>query len=177
MKFNYEIPKLDKDIYRYSIYIVVAILISFLEFTTINLIEIEGIKPDILLIFCVWISLKEGRFKGTIFGFANGLILDFISMTVMGTNAFAKTVASFFSGTFHQEGKEDILLKSINFLVILFITSVIHNTIYYFFYINVIEEEFLDFLTTYGIASSIYTTVLGTIPMLWVNKKFAYIKD
>jgi len=170
MKFNYEIPKLDRGIYKYSIYIAIAILISLFEFTLLNLIEIEGIKPDILLILCVWISLREGRFVGTIFGFSNGLIFDIITISVIGTNALTKTVASFLAGTFHQAGKEEILLKSMNFLFILFITSAIHNVIYYFFYINVIEEELLSFLLRYGVASALYTTVLGTIPMLWINK-------
>ena len=60
----------------------------------IDFISIGGIKPDLLLILCVWITLSEGQYEGLITAFVLGLLNDIVSFDVIGTNALSKVVAA-----------------------------------------------------------------------------------
>ena len=126
--------KTNYDYKRYIAYTAIAIVLSFVQFSLLNFVVVQGITPDLLLILCVWISIREGRFTGTIAGFLIGLTLDIITFDLIGINALTKTIAGFIAGSFYQEGKELHILHNLKFLLIVFITSVVHNSIYFFFF-------------------------------------------
>ena len=163
--------KSNYPIQRYSIYALLAVILSFIQFSLLNFVVVQGISPDLLLILCVWIAIREGRFAGTIAGFLIGLTLDIISFDLIGINAFTKTIAGFIAGSFYEEGKEQLILHGLKFLLIVFISSFVHNLIYFFFYIKLSDITFLDFFLKYGVAFSFYTTVFSVIPMLIKRKE------
>lgn len=156
---------------RIAIYSFLAVFLSIVQFGLLNFIEVDGITPDLPLLLCIWISLREGRFFGIIAGFLIGITLDFFSFDLLGTNALTKTIAAFISGTFYKEGKEEINLKTTKFLLIVFISSFIHNLIYFFFYIQITNISFFNFFFRYGVAFSFYTTVFGIFPMVVKRNK------
>lgn len=156
---------------RYAVYALIAIVLSLIQFSLLNFIEVQGITPDLLLVLCVWISIREGRFAGIIAGFLIGLTLDIVSFDLVGINAFTKTIAGFISGSFYQEGKEQLILHGLKFLLIVFISSFVHNLIYFFFYIKLSDITFISFFVKYGVAFSFYTTVFAIIPMLIKRKE------
>lgn len=156
---------------RYAVYALIAIVLSLIQFSLLNFIEVQGITPDLLLVLCVWISIREGRFAGIIAGFLIGLTLDIVSFDLVGINAFTKTIAGFISGSFYQEGKEQLILHGLKFLLIVFISSFVHNLIYFFFYIKLSDITFISFFVKYGVAFSFYTTVFAIIPMLVKRKE------
>lgn len=163
--------KSSNDYKRYIAYVILALVLSFVQFSLLNFVVVQGITPDLLLILCVWISIREGRFTGTIAGFLIGLTLDIITFDLIGVNALTKTIAGFIAGSFYQEGKEQVILHSLKFLLIVFISSFVHNSIYFFFYIKLSSITFLSFLLEYGVAFSLYTTVFAVIPMLVKRKE------
>jgi rod shape-determining protein MreD len=163
--------KTNYDYKRYVAYAAIAIALSFVQFSLLNFVVVQGITPDLLLILCVWISIREGRFTGTIAGFLIGLVLDIITFDLVGVNAFTKTIAGFIAGSFYQEGKEQSLLHGLKFLLIVFISSFVHNSIYFFFYIKLSSITLLTFFLEYGVAFSLYTTVFAVIPMLIKRKE------
>jgi rod shape-determining protein MreD len=132
----------------------------------IDLVAIGGMTPDLLLILVVWITIKEGRFRGLFAGFAVGLLFDLISTDVIGTNALTKTLAAFVAGSFYKEGKADNIIGSLKFLLIVFVSSVVHNLVYFFFYLRMTDISFWGFFVEYGIAMSLYTTIVAIFPML-----------
>ena len=156
---------------RLLVYAVVAILLTIIDIVFLNFISIGGITPDLLLILVVWISIYEGQFIGIFSGFAIGLLFDIASMDVLGTNALTKTVAALVAGFFYREGKEARIIGSISFLAIVLLCSVIHNLIYFFFYIKLSEISFLSFFLKYGIALSVYTTVFAVFGMLMKSQR------
>ena len=158
-------------IQRYVIYALLAVVLSLVQFALLNFVEVQGITPDLLLILCVWIAIREGRFSGTVVGFLIGVTLDIVSFDLIGINAFTKTIAGFVAGSFYKEGKELIILHSPKFLLIVFVSSFIHNLIYFFFYIKLSDITFFSFFMKYGIAFSFYTTVFAVIPMLIKRKE------
>lgn len=163
--------KLNSQLQRYLVYGLLAIVLSLVQFSLLNFVAVQGITPDLLLILCVWISIREGRFAGTVAGFLIGLTLDIVSFDLVGINAFTKTIAGFVAGSFHKEGKEMMILHGLKFLLIVFISSFIHNLIYFFFYIKLSNLTFLSFFMKYGVAFSFYTTVFAIIPMLVKRKE------
>lgn len=167
MKFEFEQPnKQARQTYKYIIYAIIILVISLFQDIFLHFIEIGGVTPDLLIIFCVWITLKEGPFIGLFFGFGSGLLLDIISYDVIGTNALAKTVVCFAAGFFYRENQTEIILSSSKFLIIVSICSVVHNIIYFFFYIKSNELSFFPFAFKYIIAFTIYTGVISIIVIL-----------
>ncbi len=156
---------------RYIVYALIAIVLSLIQFSLLNFVVVQGITPDLLLVLCVWIAIREGRFAGIIAGFLIGITLDVVSFDLVGINAFTKTIAGFIAGSFYQEGKEQLILHGLKFLFIVFISSFAHNLIYFFFYIKLSDITFVSFFLKYGVAFSFYTTVFAIIPMLVKRKE------
>lgn len=159
--------RIDRStIIRYTFYLLLTILLSFINATILDFMQIGEVLPDLILILVVFITLREGHFIGLFAGFLAGLILDVISLDVIGTNALAKLIVAFIAGFFYKEGKQQKILSSINFILIILGTSVIHNLVYFFFYIKVSNINLFAFFIKYGIATSLYTAVISIIPVL-----------
>lgn len=166
MKIIFNNTKKQSIIKRYAIYLLIAIALSLIDIILLDFISIDGLTPDLLLIFCVWVSLSEGQFEGMIMAFTFGLIFDILSLDVLGTNALANTFVGLIAGWFYKENKVEQNIGSFRFLFIVFISSVAHNLIYFFLYVKFTNLAFIPFFGKYGLAISFYTTVLAIFPML-----------
>ena len=155
-----------QEIRRYLIYALVCFSLIVLNMTVLKFISIGNITPDLLIILCVWISLEEGQFVGVFAGFLAGLMLDIISIDVIGTNALTKLIVAYSVGFFYKENESRKIIGSYVFLILVFLTSIVHNLIYNFFYLKVSDASFSTFFLKYGIATALYTTVLAIFPML-----------
>lgn len=149
-------------------YAIAAILLSFIHVVLLDLVSVGGITPDLLLILVVWITLAEGRFIGLFAGFAIGLLFDIISFDVIGLNALVKTIVAFIAGWFYREGKFEQTVGRFRFLFIIFLSSMIHNLIYFFFYIKISNISYFSLFLKYGLAISFYTTVFAILVMFYV---------
>ncbi len=154
---------------RTLIYSVIAALMIMAHLTFLDLIQISEILPDLLLILCVWVSLREGRFYGMFFGFIVGLFFDIAGLDVVGTNALAKLSVCFLAGSFSNPGKEKLILQSFRFLLIVALSSIIHNLIYYTLYIKLTDLHI--FIFKYVLANSLYTTLIAIIPLVYYLPK------
>jgi rod shape-determining protein MreD len=156
-----------KDVVQYTKYGIIAAFLLLIQLTVLDFISIASITPDLLIVLCVWISLKEGQFRALFAGFLIGLFLDIFSMDVIGTNALTKTFVAFFAGFFFVENEDYKIIGSYKFLIIVLIAAVLHNIIYLFFYLKLSEASYLVFFLKYGLASALYTTILALFPMLF----------
>jgi rod shape-determining protein MreD len=155
----------DKQL-KYVFYALAALLIVIFQISVVNLIEIGGLTPNLMIILVVWISLSEGQFTGIFAGFLAGLIFDVATFDLIGTNALAQTITAFIAGFFYRKGKEDLTLRRYSFVMTVFISSFFHNIIYFFLYLKLSELDFFSFFFKYGIATSLYTTVFAVIVIL-----------
>ena len=155
----------------YIYYLIMALILSVIQVALLDFIAIDTVTPDLLLIFCVWITLREGKFFGLFAGFITGIIFDIVTMDVVGTNALAKTAACFLAGWFFRENKSNQIIGSFLFLLIILLCSIIHNLIYFFFYLKVSDISFFGFFAKYGLATSLYTTVIAIFLMFYKMKK------
>lgn len=156
---------------KYVYYTLAAFLIVIFQISVVNLIEIGGLTPNLMVVLVVWITLSEGQFTGIFAGFLAGLLFDIATFDLIGTNALAQTINAFVSGFFHKSGKEDLTLRRFGFIITVFIGSVMHNLVYFFLYLKLSELDFFNFFFKYGIATSLYTTIFGVVAILFKLQK------
>src|SRR5688500_1969285 len=117
-------------------YAAIALLLCLVQLN-LGLVAVENVTPDLLVIFVAFIALRDGQFIGLIAGFVVGLLFDIISSDIMGTNALAKMIAAFVAGYFYDEQLTlQEAVGSFRFLGVIALASVVHNVIYYFFYVQ-----------------------------------------
>lgn len=166
MKLFEDNPGLKTFPVRYIVYAIAALLLIIINVLGLDLIQIGGITPDLVLILCVWIALAEGRFKGLFAAFAIGFLFDLITADVIGTNALAKVIGAFVAGSFFKENAEAKNFGFVRFTLINLLVATIHNSVYYFFYVKAGDMSFGMFFLKYGVAASFYTSVFAAIAAL-----------
>ncbi len=164
-------PALANPTLRYLTYAIIALLLSVLHVVFVPFVALEGVTPDLLLIWGVWIAFQEGQLVGMLVGFGSGLVFDVVASEVLGSNALAKVIAVFIAGYFYKEGMERQRAGSWLFVIAVLLCGFVHNLIYYFFYIRPTDIEFIPFFLKYGVYTTLYTTVLAVIPKLFVSRK------
>ena len=71
----------------------------FLQMMLSDFLTIRGLRPDFVLIFVVYLSLRWGSLAGIIAGFSLGLVEDFLSVgLLMGLAPLTKSIAGFLVG-------------------------------------------------------------------------------
>ncbi len=158
--------------YMNLLWYTIAGLILLLVQLNLSYIAVESVTPDLLVVLTVFIALREGQFSGLLAGFVLGLFFDLISSDIVGTNALAKMMAGFIAGYFYNDqlGLQEST-GNFRFLGIVALAALVHNIIYYFFYVQPTDLSFTTFFLRNGIASSLYTTVISALVMLATARK------
>jgi len=156
---------------RYLSYAFAAMILSIVHVVFLDTLAVGGMTPDLLVVLCAYIAIREGQFAGVIAGFCIGLFFDIVSFDLIGTNALAKTVVGFFAGYFYKEGFYKETIGGLKYLFIVFVANLINNAIYYLIFIKPMELSFLQFFLRFGIAMSFYTTVFAVFVMLMNYKR------
>jgi rod shape-determining protein MreD len=64
-----------------------------------NLVFMPAV-PDLVLLIVVYVSFMNTSMTGSTIGFISGLLLDFLSASPIGLNAFTKSATGFIAGKF-----------------------------------------------------------------------------
>ena len=153
-------------------YALISIFLIVLQTQVMRLLTIEGITPDILMIWIVYLALRQGQMKGMLWGFAIGLVFDLVTGNFVGLSAMTKTICGFTAGYFYNENKTTLILRSYQFIVIVLIVGVIHNTVYFLVFTQGSEIGFIRAIFQYGLATALYTSILTLLPMLSFSRKY-----
>lgn len=159
--------------------IVIGLLITFLMvyFLQVNIFSnftINGIKPNLFVIFVLFIGLFANQFLGISFGIGVGLILDLLYGKSIGVTALMLCVVgflgSYFDRNFSKENKFTIIFMVLGATVIFELGS-------YF-----ISSIILEFGREYGSFLKILTieciyNVLLTIILYPIIQKIGYMID
>jgi rod shape-determining protein MreD len=151
---------------RHIKYIFLSVVFLLVQMNVAHLLTVEGITPDILIIWVVYLSLKEGQTAGTIWGFCIGLAFDIATGGFIGLSALTKTICGFSTGFFYNENKTLITLSSYRFLVAVLVASLIHNSIYFLVYTQGSDIGLARAVLQVGLATTFYTTTWTLLPML-----------
>jgi rod shape-determining protein MreD len=155
---------------RYIRYILAALLLVVLQRIFVTLISVERIAPDVLLIFVVFIAIREGQITGTVTGFLLGFVMDMLSGELLGLAALSKTVGGFVAGYFYNKERTGETLGTYMFLFIVLLCSFVHNMVYFFVFVQGTEINFWVSLMRFGVWTSVYTCFISIIPMLFFRR-------
>jgi len=154
----------------YIRYVLAGLVILLLHITVVPLIAIEKIAPDLMLIFVVYIALKNGQIAGSIAGFIAGLLIDLTVDFTPGLSALSKTVSGFVAGYFYNETKVEINTETIRFSGVVFLCSLVNNLLY--FLVDILGGDISNVeILRLVFGRSIYTTVLSLIPIFTTSRK------
>ncbi len=78
------------------------VLALVLQTTVVELISLGPIRPDLVIIVLVAISLRHGSVVGLYCGFMIGLAQDVYAIQTLGANALAKSLIGFMAGLADQ---------------------------------------------------------------------------
>jgi len=147
-------------------YLFKAFVLVVVQANLPGIISIRGITPDLLLIFIVYLVVKEGRLYALPWGFFLGLVLDLTTGTVIGLSALSKTVAAFTAGYFYSENKIAMSLGTYRFLLFVLLTAFVHNAVYFAVFTLGSNIGFFGAVFGVGLASALFTTTIAVLPML-----------
>ena len=93
-------------------------------------------------------------------------------MQFFGLSALTKTIAGFVAGYFFNDNSTEQTLGSYRFLTILFLSSFVHNIVYYGIFLQGIQDSVFSTMIEFSIATSLYTVVVGVFPMFTFVRKY-----
>jgi rod shape-determining protein MreD len=141
--------------------------------TVTRFLAIQGIVPDIVLIWIVYLAIRRGQISGTLAGFFLGLTLDLIggADSMLGLGALTKTIAGFIAGYFYNENKMFQTLGGYQFILIVALTSAVHNSVFFLLFLQGSGLSWSKILVDHGASTMVYTTALALLPMFAFARK------
>ncbi len=145
---------------KYIKYVIIYLIILLLDATVIDLISIQNVKPDIFLVFLMFLSLKDTQSSSTILGFMVGLLQDLLTHSMLGIFSLSKTISCYVASYFKiTKGIYSVLYLALVF----FITAIVHGVIFQLIMSIGTEQHFFKEFLTIMLPQSVYTAVVGLI--------------
>ncbi|MFH0919036.1 MAG: rod shape-determining protein MreD [Fibrobacterota bacterium] len=140
-------------------YFLAFLVLVVLQTTFCRLISVGGIQPDLLLIFIIFVSMKEGPTAGVWTGFLAGLLFDVYSPQNLGSGSLAKSIIGLATGLLDERTiKIDDRLR----LLIMFTAALLHGLILHASVYPVASAFTVAFLPQI-LPGALYTTLVGGI--------------
>ena len=156
---------------RYAKYALFSVFLILLQTTLVHLLNLEGIIPDILAVWVIYIALMKGQMEGTLWGFGIGLLLDMTTHDFIGLSALSKTICGFLGGYFFDENKTKIVLGSYRFVLIVFIVTLIQNIIYFIIFTRGSDINLFRAIAQFGLSTTLYTSIVALFPVFIFSRK------
>ena len=123
-------------------------------------IAIGDIAPDFPLLLVAYFAVNQNPLRGSISGFAVGLVQDLFNPQLLGLNALTKSLSGYAVSVVGAKADPD----NVFFLLALFgITALGHDFVYLLFFTGLDPGKFLLLLATVAIPSAIYTAFAGVV--------------
>ncbi|MFC2075658.1 rod shape-determining protein MreD [candidate division KSB1 bacterium] len=137
------------------------IIIALILHTTLfDLIAIGGVRPDLLLIILVLLSLRGGSITGTLVGFIIGFFQDLYSPEMFGLNALTKSIVGYLLGL----NKDRVYWGSFPVQAqIIFFSVLFHDFAYFLIYSFYSVSTFLRFMLVQALPTALYSAVIGPV--------------
>jgi rod shape-determining protein MreD len=116
--------------FRTLIYTICILFFLLLQSTWLDYIKINGVKPNLILIFTVIVALLRGYTEGAVVGFFAGIALDLLHGRFIGFYALLGLYLGLAVGYSNRRlYKENYLVM----IVFIFVSTTIYEFLVYFF--------------------------------------------
>jgi rod shape-determining protein MreD len=149
---------------------VIVLVLVVLQATFIPLLSMNGVVPDVLMLWVVYNGIRRGQIEGVTGGFLAGLLQDLVTTQFFGLGALSKSLAGFLAGYFFNENKTGLTLGTYRYLLILGLCSLVHNLAYYTIFLLGTEASGGLTVITLSLTASVYTVAVGTLPMFGFSR-------
>ncbi len=152
--------------------ILIAFVIYFLQSNFFSWFTIAGVKPNLFVIYILFIGLFGSRTMGTVYGAVIGIILDCLFHEKVGANIIGLTLIGFLATIFDKNFSKDSRMTT---MFMVFGSTVLFEIIVYFmnYILYSTNIEILYFIKIL-IAEVLYN-ILITIIIYPLIQKFGYI--
>lgn len=130
-----------------------------LQQTLIRIISIGSIKPDVILVILVAVSLRYGSVVGLFAGMTIGLIQDVYAIDALGANAMAKCLVGYCTGLLDEKVIKVMPATKVLFLGVAFL---VHDGVYALA-AGFPASAFWEALIRRTLPSGIYTLLIGAL--------------
>lgn len=118
--------------------VIIFLSIYFLQSNFFSWFNIYSIKPNLFIIFVIFLGLFLGKEYGLTFGILLGLILDLFSSQIIGINAISLGAAGLLAGIL---AKNFSIEHKFTFIIIASLLTFIGESVYYALEIILSEAE------------------------------------
>ena len=153
---------------KYGIYVLIYLIILIVEASIIPFFAIQGIAPDLKMIFLVFICLKESRSVSTIAGFFTGVFQDIFTISTLGISSLSKSIVCFLI-SFFRSISEDYSTLFVGAIVFIAVSS--QELIYQLIHTVGAESSFMRMIILFIIPKSIYTAIWGILINLILSRR------
>jgi len=162
---------------RIVFYSLLSLLFLVIDSTLVKFLAIANIAPDILVIWVVYVAIREGQIAGATAGFLIGLTMNLMGLLgtsngMLGLLPLAKTLAGFTAGYFYNENKTYNTLGGYQFIVIVGVSSMVHNIVYFIIFLQGSELSWIQSVLYHGVPATAYTAAVALLPMFAFARKY-----
>ena len=137
----------------------VLVLGLILQQTLVRIISIGSIKPDLVLVILMAVSMRYGSVTGVFSGLAIGLIQDVYAVESLGANAMAKCLVGYATGLLDEKIIKVMPATKVLFLAVAFL---FHDVVYSLA-AGFHGAAFWNALVHRTLPSGIYTLLIGSL--------------
>ncbi len=135
------------------------VLALVLQQSVVRIISIGTIRPDLLMVALVAVSMRYGSVVGLYSGLTIGLMQDVYAIDTLGANALAKCLVGYCTGLLDEKVIKVMPATKVLFLAVAFL---MHDVIYSLSS-GIHGGAFWDALLRKTLPSEIYTLLLGAL--------------
>ena len=151
--------------------IVIGFIIYFLQSNFFSWFTIAGIKPNLFVIYVLFIGLFGSRSMGIVYGSIIGIFLDLIFKEKIGANLFGLALIGIIATLFDKNFSKD---SRITIMFMVFGSTVIFEVVSYFinFVMYSVNVEILNFIKI--LLVEVVDNILITIIIYPLMQRFGY---
>jgi len=135
---------------------------------------INSVSPQLVILFVVYVALREGQLLGMCNGFIAGFFHDLLVTHFLGLTSFIAVIASLVAGFFYKESDVELAAKTFNFTWIASLSLFISE----FAALPIIASGELNYLYVFlkfTLGTTIYTSVFAMIIVFVNGRKSRYV--
>ena len=160
-----------KRIFINIVLMLIGIIIYLLQANFFNWFTINGIKPNLFIIYILFIGLFGNKTMGIFYGAILGIMLDLIMKEKIGSNLIGYTIVGFIAIMFNKNFSKD---SRITIMFMVLGTTISFEIISYFVNYILYEGNFEALIFAKILIIEIIYNILITIIIYPMLQKFGY---